>query len=391
MPREAVGYVLCDNSYVWTKRGILQVQELKNTDFVLGLDIEKREPTFHQLTSRPQKINGDHSMRIVSDANTLVAPEQTKLYTISGKTAASSVVEGDQLDVFYRPKTFNMLGELYSANEKQHLSINSRKIDITENFSYLMGTQAVVQKWVMYKIVMLLESDANWRKICKFLKEAFREIGLRYNYDYKIVYRADRKKIIVLDESSDGFIPKMICQVFEPTSKDDLARALPQRIPLGLRLSPTNIYRQFIEGFLDSRAKVSRGGLLKFYTFARDDEVYRFILMVLALFNIQPRYSFYNKPEWGLAIINTYLALPKEHIFDLKSLALATQDLLRHREEDEVTLYSTVKHVDKVRRSHYVVFSPKEHWDIIADLVPIHSKKVSLVRKEIKDTNETWS
>jgi hypothetical protein len=113
--------------------------------------------------------------------------------------------------------------------------------------------------------------------------------------------------------------------------------------------------------------------------------------MVLALFNIQPRHSFFNKPEWGLAIINTYLALPKEHIFDLKSLALATQDLLRHREEDEVTLYSTVKHVAKVRRSHYVVFSPKEHWDIIADLVPIHSKKVSLVRKEIKDTNETWS
>jgi hypothetical protein len=238
---------------------------------------------------------------------------------------------------------------------------------------------------------MLLESDVNWRKICKVLKEAFREIGLRYDYDYKIVYRADRKKIIVLDESSDEFIPRMICQVFEPISKGDLARALPQRIPLGLRLSPTNIYRQFMEGILDSRAKVSRGGLLKFYTFARDDEVYRFILMVLSLFNIQPQYSFFNKSEWGLAIVNIYLALPKEHIFDLKSLALASQDLLRHREEDEVTLYSIVKNVARVRRSHYVVFSPKEHWDIIADLAPIHSQKVTLVRKGIKDNSETQS
>jgi len=391
MPQEVVGYVLCDDSYVWTKRGILKVQELENTDFVLGLDVEKRQPTFHKLTSRPQKINGDHSIRIISDANIMVIPEQTKLYTISGKTASSSVVEGDQLDVFCRPKIFNMLGELYNANEKQHLSINSRKIDITENFSYLMGTQAIVQKWVMHKIVMLLESDVNWRKICKVLKEAFREIGLRYDYDYKIVYRADRKKIIVLDESSDEFIPRMICQVFEPISKGDLARALPQRIPLGLRLSPTNIYRQFMEGILDSRAKVSRGGLLKFYTFARDDEVYRFILMVLSLFNIQPQYSFFNKSEWGLAIVNIYLALPKEHIFDLKSLALASQDLLRHREEDEVTLYSIVKNVARVRRSHYVVFSPKEHWDIIADLAPIHSQKVTLVRKGIKDNSETQS
>jgi len=382
---------LCDDSYVWTKRGILKVHELENTDCVLGLDVEKREPTFHELTFRPQKLEGDHSIRIISDVNEIVVPEQTKLYMIGGKTAASSVVEGDQLDVFYRPKTFNMLNGLYSTHEKQYLPMDSKKMCITENFSYLMGTQAIVQKWVTHKIVMLLESDTNWRKICAILKEAFREIGLRYNYDYKIFYRADRKKIIVLDESSDGFIPRMICQIFEPTSKDDLARTLPQRIPLGLRLSPTNVHRQFIEGVLDSRAKVSRGGLLKFYTFARDDEIHRFILMVLALFNIQPRYSFFNESEWGLAIINTYLALPKKHIFDLKSLALASQDLLKHRKEDEVTLYSTVKKVAKVRRSHYVVFSPKEHWDIIADLVPVHSQKVSLVRKENQDIGETKS
>lgn len=390
MAQDVVGYVLCDDSYVWTKRGILKVQELEDTDFVLGLDVEKGEPTFQGLLSSPQKINGDHSMRIISDVNTVVVPEQTKLYTINGKTAASSIAEGDQLDVFYRPKTFHMLGELYSNNEKQHLSVDSRKIGITANFSYLMGTQ-VGQKWVMNKIIMMLESDVNWRKICKVLKEAFQEIDLHYDYDYRIVYRADRKKIIVLDESSDGFIPRMISQVFEPTIEGDFARALPQRIPLGLRSSQTDIYRQFIEGFLDSRAKISRGGLLKFYTFARDDQVYRFILMVLALFNIQPRYSFLNKSEWGLAIVNIYLSLPKERIFDLKSLALASEDLLRHREEDELTLYSTVKNVARVRRSHYVVLSPKEHWDIVADLVPIHSKKVTFVQKGINDKTETQS
>jgi hypothetical protein len=391
MPQEVVGYVLCDDSYVWTKRGILTVQELEKTDCVLGLDIEKREPTFHELTCQPQKLEGDHSIRIISDASETVVPEQTKLYMISGKTAASSVVKGDLLDVFYRPKTFKMLGGLYSAHEKQYLSIDSKKIDVTENFSYLLGTQAIVQKWVMQKIVMLLESDVNWRKICATLKEAFREIGLRYNYDYKIFYRADRKKIIVMDESSDGFIPRMICQIFEPVANDDLARTLPQRIPLGLRLSPISIHRQFLEGVLDSRAKVSKGRLLKFYTFARDDEIHRFILMVLALFNIQPVYSFFNEPDWGLSTINTYLALPKEHLFDLKSLALASQDLLRHRKEDEITLYSTVKNVARIRRSHYVVFSPKEHWDIITDLVPIHSQKVSLVSKGNKDTGKTPS
>ena len=391
MPQEVVGYLVCEDNYVWAKRGILKVQELEKTDYVLGLDVEKREPTFHELKSRPEKLKGDHSVRIVSDANEIVVPEQTKLYMISGKTAASSVVEGDQLDIFYRPKTFNMLAELYNANPKQHLPVDSRKIDITENFSYLLGTQAVVQKWVTHKIVMLLESDENWRKICAILKEAFKDIGLRYDYDYKIFYRSDRKKIIVLDESSDGFIPRMICQIFQPGSNNDLARTLLQKMPISLRLSPTNTYRQFIEGVLDSRAKVSKGGLLKFYTFARDDEVHRFILMVLVLFNIQPRYSFFNQPEWGFATISTYLALPKEQIFDLKSLALASQDLLKHRKEGEVTLYSVVKNVARVRRPHYVIFSPKEHWDIIADLVPIHSQKVSLPRNENQDTNNVLS
>jgi len=389
MPEEVVGYILCGDSYVWTKRGILKVQELEKTDCVLGLDVEKREPTFQELAFQPEELDGDHSIRIISDANEILVPEQTKLYMIGGKTVASNVVEGEQLDIFYRPKTFNMLNDLYCANEKQHLHIDSRRISITENFSYLMGTQAVAQKWVMHKIVMLLESEENWRKICAILKEAFREIGLRHEYDYKIFYRSDRKKIIVMDESSDGFIPRMISQIFEPESNDDLARTRPQKMPLVLRLSPTNIYRQFMEGVLDSRAKVSKGGLLKFYTFARDDEVHRFVLMVLTLFNIQPRYSFFNEPEWGFATINTYLALPKEHIFDLKSLALASQDLLRHRKKDEVTLYSTVKNVARVRRSHYVVHSPKEHWDIIADLTPIHSQKVSLVRNENKNTGKT--
>jgi hypothetical protein len=255
--------------------------------------------------------------------------------------------------------------------------VDSLKINVTENFSYLLGTQAVAQKWVMHKIVMMLESEENWRKICATLDKTFRDIGLHPEYDYKIFYRADRKKIIVIDQTSVGYIPNMIARAFSDGAKDDLTRTRPQKVPQFLRLSATNIYKQFVEGLLDSHGKVSKGGLVKFYVLARDDEVHRFVMMTLALFNIQPRYSFFNVSSFGLPIIHTYLALPKERVFDLRSLSLASQELLTHKMEDEVTLYSTVKSVTRVRRSTYIVRSPKENWNVISDLVPIHSQVVS--------------
>lgn len=381
MQQEVIGYMMCKDSYLWTKRGILKVQELEETDHVLGLDIEKREPSFQQLDSCPLKLTEDKSIRIITDVNEIIVPERTKLYLINGKKFASQIVEGDQLDIFYRPKTFDMLKELYCSNALQQILIDSKKINVTENFAYLLGTQAIVQNWVTHKIVMFLESDVNYRKICSNLKQTFQEMGLRYDFDYKIFYRQDRKKIIVIDESSDGFITRMISQLFEPESAQDFSRTHPQKIPLCIRLSPTNVIKQFVEGVLDSRAKISRGGLIKFYTFVRDDDIRRFILMILALFNIQPRYSFLNKPDWGLATLNTYLALPKEQIFDLKSLALASEEALKYRTKNDVSLYSVVKNVTKMRRPQYVIPSPKEHWDIIVDLVPIHSQKISILTK----------
>ena len=378
MPKELIGYILCGDSYVWTKRGVLKVQELEETDDILGLDIEKREPTFQKLTSCPRKLREGTSIRITTDVNEIIVPEQAKLYLINGKKIASNVVEGDELDIFYRPKTFDMLRNLYDSNEAQHLRIGPKEIEVSENFAYLLGTQAIVQSWAMHKIVMQLESDMNCGKICSILKQALHDIGLRYDLDYKIFYRPDRKKIIVIDQSADGFITKIISEIFQPENVQELSRALPQKMPKIIRLSPTNIMKQFIEGVLDSRAKISRGGLVKFYTFARDNEVRRFILSILALFNIQPRYSFVNKPEWGLATIYTYLALPKERLFNLKSLAIASEEALTHKTRDDVKLYSVVKNIARFKRSQYLIPSPKEHWDIIADLVPLHSQKLSL-------------
>ena len=347
---------------MWAKRGIVKVREINEFDDVLGLDLERGKVTFENLGRLPIKLKGNKVVRITTDVNELIVPEKSQLYTVSGKKIAVNVSEKDMLDVFYRPETFSMIKDLYSSNEPQYVNVGSRNIPVTGDLAYLLGTQAIISHREAHRLVLYLESGLNYKKICETLKRALEHVG----FPYRIYYRpTDRRKIVVYDESYSSLLTGMISHLFKS-----------QNMPELIRMSPTKIFQQFIEGVLDSRAKISKGRLVKFYTFARDEGIRRFIFSALALFGIQPRYTFVVQPSWGLKTMSTYLALPKKHPFDLKSLAIASEEALASRTRDDIKVYSSVKHKAKLRRSQYFIPCPREHWDLIADLAPIHSQRV---------------
>ena len=369
-----VGYLLCGETLLLASRGILKVEELKDSDSVLWLDLERNKAVFRKINNYPINIGENISVRITTDVNEIIIPEQMKLYTISGKKKASQITKGDLLDVFNKPQTFDKLRNIYNSLKIQSINVGSRKIRITENFAYLLGTQIMIREWDNNKIVMYLESYDNLRKICKILKLALEENNFIYNFDFSIKYRLDKLKIILFDETPDRFIIYMVSKLFKPASiKHNYIS--PQVIPYPIRLSSTNIIKQFTEGFLDSCARISKGGLLRFYTFARDSEIRRFLFSVLALFNIQPRYTFVKSLQ-NTKIMYTYLALPKGiQLFNLKSLSTKSKEALVNRSRIDLKIYSEVKYIARFKRPIYFIPCPKENLDIIADLTPIHPQK----------------
>ena len=180
-----VGYLLCGETLLLASRGILKVEELKDSDSVLWLDLERNKAVFRKINNYPINIGENISVRITTDVNEIIIPEQMKLYTISGKKKASQITKGDLLDVFNKPQTFDKLRNIYNSLKIQSINVGSRKIRITENFAYLLGTQVMVREWNNNKIVMYLESYDNLGKICKILKLALEENNFIYTVNNK--------------------------------------------------------------------------------------------------------------------------------------------------------------------------------------------------------------
>ena len=364
MPTAEVGYLLSEDSYVWTKRGILKINELHESDYVLGLDLEKRDVAFEKVGCRPLKLKVNRALRITTDVNELLVSEETQLYTSNGKKAAAEVYKGDMIDIFYRPRIFGMMKQLYSSNPQQRVDVNKHQIAVTENLAYVLGTQAIVPYRESHRLVLYLESGFNYRKICQILKEALQETKL----PHRIYYRpTDYRKIVIYDDSTENSLTRMISQLFKN-----------YEMPQVIRTSPTTVIQQFLEGVFDSRAKISKGGLVKFYTRACSDKIRRFIFSALVLFDIQPRYTFVSQTSEGLKLVYIYLALPQERPFDLKSLAITSQEFLAKKTRDDTKVYSEVKHIVKLRRAQCFISRVREHWDLIADLVPVHYQIVQL-------------
>jgi hypothetical protein len=341
----------------------VKVKELNESDYILGLDLEKREVTFEKVECPPLRLESNKIVRITTDVNELLVSEETQLYTASGKKTAANISEKDMLDIFYRPHVFSMIKDLYSSNPRPDIAIDNHEIPITDNFAYLLGTQALVPYREVHRLVLYLESGLNYRKICQILKQALQEIKLPHRVFYRTT---DFRKIIIYDDSRENSLTQMISQVFENNEMPEI-----------LRVSPTSIMKQFIEGILDSRAKISKGGLVKFYMQASSDKIRRFIFSALALFGIQPRYTFVNKTPEGLKLVSIYLAMPKERPFDLKSLAIASEELLAKKTREDVKVYSAVKHLVKLRRALYLVYRVREHWDLISDLALVHYQSIN--------------
>jgi len=363
MISEVTGYLLSEDSYVWTKRGLLKVNEILKSDWVLGLDLEKRRVIFEKIKSEPIKLKKNRIVRITTDVNELVLPENSEVYTAKGKNKALNITEGVMLDIFYRPQIFEMLRDLYKYHPLTSLKITNKKVTITENIAYLLGTQAIIPRKSAHKLVLYLKSGLNYAKVCKILKRALTELEI----PHRIYYRpSDYRKIIIFDDSERKILITMISSLFANYD-----------MPKVIRTSPTTVIQQFIEGLLDSRAKISKGRLIKLHIPASLDKIRRFIYSSLALFGVQPRYTFINKSDRGLKFFALYFALPETRPFELKSLAISSASLAIRTRED-IKVYSQVKHIVKLRRQQFIIPRIQEHWDIIVDLVPLHYQTIRL-------------
>jgi len=363
MNSKVTGYLLCEDSYVWTKRGLLKVKELLPSDSVLGLDLEKRKVVFEKMRSKPVELKSNRSVRITTDVNELVLPENSEVYTVKGKIRALNITQGVMVDIFYRPQIFEFLRNLYKSNPLASMKIGDRRIIITKNIAYMLGTQAIVPRLTRHKLVLYLKSGLNYAKVCKILKHALTELKT----PHRIYYRpTDYRKIVIYDDSQEKFLIRMILSLFRNYD-----------VPKVIRISPTIVIQQFIEGLLDSRAKISKGSLIKLHIPAPLDRIRRFIYSGLALFDVQPRYTYVNKPKRGLKSFSLYFALPKKRPFELKSLALSSTSLAIRTRED-MKVYSQVKHAVRLRRQQFIVPRIREHWDIITDLVPLHYQTIEL-------------
>ena len=358
---QRIGYLVSGDSLLWTKRGLLKARELNSSDEVMGLDREIGEVSFEALDS-PRKV-GEDVFRVTTNANEVLLPPQSHVYTIMGRKAVSNLREGDKLDVFYRPKTMKQLRNLYSNNQEQYIFVNHKKIALSEELSYLLGTQALLSYKRAFKLVVQLQSGQNYRKVCQLLKQAMIQTDL----PHRVLYRpTDFRKIVIEDNTQKGVFAETIFVLFRSGS-----------VPLGIRKSKTQIFKRFLEGILDSSARVSKGGLLKFYIPADHGVIRRFIISTLVLFDIQPRYTFVIKYPGMQRIMYIYLALHKKRFFDIKSLGDTTKEHLAEKTHGDVKIYSSVQCVARFRKeTAYLIPSSREHWDIIADLTPIHVQKV---------------
>lgn len=370
MSGSSVGFLLSGDSFVWTKRGLLKVKESREGDELLGLNRETQQVTFEPLQSSLRKLSDARLVRITTDLNEIMIPRRSQIYTINGKTSASQVHEEDYLDVFSRMSAFDELRGLYNSNERKTLTLKSgRTVIISEDLAYLLGTQAILGPWnerATHKIVLDIGNPDNCRKICKVFRRALKSAGIPHTIYMTRMWR----RIIIMDDTFRQEILDMILQIFSQQQSGAIS------IDPSIRMAPTDVIHAFAEGLLDSRASLSRGGRLKFYTLAHDSEIRRFIYCLLALFGIRPIYTFVRKPEWGLKAVTTYLALPKNHSFELKALALKSKEILAEKSKSDLQVYAKVRHVAFFKGTQFILPVPREHWNLIVDLVPVHHQKI---------------
>ncbi len=333
-------------------------------DEVLGLDQDIQSATFESLKKAPNLLRQTIIKRITTQSNEMLLPLDSQIFTINKRKKVSQIVSEDSIDIFWNSRLFCELRDQYKANKSQIIKLkNNSQIEINEDMSYLLGTQALIpkDKRKSYRISLDIENPDNCFKICKILKRGIDGADLECN----VLYNPSKTRIIVIDNTDELCLVDMISKIFDTDG--------PQvQIPLNVRYSSTKNLQRFLEGLLDSRAAINKEGKIRFYTFAYNNEIRRFVYCCLALFGIQPIETYIRKPTGGLKTVITYLALREGFPLSLRSLRTSSETISNTRNQNKVRVFSKVKNVSGLKADEFLVTLPKRHWNMIVDLSPIH-------------------
>ena len=343
-----MGFMVSGENFVWSHRGLLRIKELKKDDMVLGID-RKGKPHWSTIPNGIQKHGRTRILRITTDGNEILLPENCEVFTMEGVRKASNLVKGDLLETFNIPKEVRLLLE---GKEATYVMTDIGPVTIKDKMAYLLGTQIKCRKYEHKVIISGLNPD-NAYTLAKICSEALREQFIQG----KIYYVAGGRKV------------RINCHVLASVCGDISERS----ISLSVRETNANALKEFLCGILDVMLYLDEAESppTYFQTFEDQSELRRFIFNVLRLYEVIPAKTYVISPSEGPIYMRTFIDVP-----DLSGLGLR---FIRSKKAIEVVKpqfekmsYSTVRKVVEFKDSSYYFSEPKLHWSPIVELTPLH-------------------
>jgi hypothetical protein len=341
------GFLLSGDSFVWTRRGLPKVSELKPGDVLLG--IKSGKPSWSIIPSVSKRQGLDRLLRITTDGNEILVSKLCEVFTVSGVKRASELSVGEILETFNIPQEIQE-----SMNDGKPVFVESEvgPLRIDGKIAYILGTQVKSPKFEGKVIIRDLNPNHAY-EVAKLCSEALKEQFIRH----KIYYVAGGKKVRV-----DCNALAEACREITETN-----------IPRFIRESNTTVLRHFLTGVLDTIICLSEfeAPPTFFITLAKQSEFRRFIVNCLRLFGIIPTKTYVFHPSQGLKYVKTYVN-PQ----DLCQLGLR---FIRAKEGPRIVSqrgkamsYCTIRDIAEFQGKLYSLLEPELHWSPIVDMAPLH-------------------
>jgi len=339
------GFLVGEESFLWTRRGLLKIRELEHADLVLGID-SKGKPSWSALSHR--RHGKDQILRITTDGSEAVISVSSEVFTVSGIKRASNLVKGEILETYNIPRQVReMLDTKYKHADSE---VGPLKLD--SKLGYILGTQIRSRKF-KNKIVISGINPEHAYMLANLCHDTLREQYV----NSKIYYTRGGKRVRI-----DSPILADICSGISESS-----------IPLTIREAPSSTLQGFICGILDMILYRSEAEVPPFYfiTLAKHSEFRRFIFNILRISGVIPAKTYVIRPKTGLAYFKTFINTSDLFRLGVKFVR-SEKKVVRKKADFKPISYSSVRGMSQFRGDVFYLTEPQLHWSLVVDLVPLH-------------------